>query len=338
MCRKFQHGADNQSRHPTRRVRICIECMLGLMLATHLGAQMPAQLGVQMYAALSITGEVSSVHTIQYVTNVSTAMVWRCLAIVQLTNKPHIFVDTTAPAGRRFYQTIAQDLAWIPPGTFLMGSPSTELGRGATESPQTTVTFTRGFFMGKHEVTQHSYVSVMGANPSTSGMASNLPVETVRAGDALMYCSLLTQKEQAAGRVPLGWVYGLPTEAQWEYACRAGATTRFSFGDDNSTYTILPTYAWFGDPTSGKSHTVGTRLPNPWGLYDMHGNVWELCLDTMNYTGGSVVDPSPAGTPPMSRGGSWHSFGDRCRSATRNPYDYSNREAWVGFRVVLTPN
>lgn len=308
-----------------------------LLFVTGAGAQAPAGLGMRLFPGLSITGEVGSVYTVQYATALSNATSWHCLAVLQLTNAVQLFVDTTVSAREeRFYRTLTgpQDLVWISPGSFFMGSPSTEVGRGSDEGPQTLVTLSRGFFMGKREVTQGEYVALMGTNPSEFPDLKR-PVEMVSWQDAMAYCGLLTQTERAAGRLPDGWGYRLPTEAQWEYACRAGSMTRFSHGDD-SGYGLLPAYAWFGDPTNGQTHTVATRAPNAWGLYDMHGNVWEHCQDVMTYSGGRITDPPPAGgTARVTRGGSWHSLGSRCRSASRNNYDTTNREAWVGFRVVL---
>jgi formylglycine-generating enzyme required for sulfatase activity len=320
--------------------KYCIVFWISLSFVAGAAAQVPASLGMRLYPGLSITGEVGSVYTIQYATALSNVPSWHGLSIVQLTNAVHLFVDTTVSAREeRFYRTLAgpQDMKWIPPGSFMMGSPSNEVGRATDEGPQTLVTLTRGFFMGRREVSQGAYVSLIGTNPSTYPDLKR-PVETVSWQDAVAYCALLTQSERDAGRLPPGWAYRLPTEAEWEYACRAGTMSRFSHGDD-SGYGLLASYAWFGDPTGGQTHQVGTLLPNPWGLYDMHGNVWELCQDVMTYSGGRVTDPVPAGgAARMTRGGSWHSLGQRCRSATRNNYDTTNREAWVGFRIVLAEN
>lgn len=336
-------GSSSSSRHRVRGWIVYLLCFLSgwcaSLLPRSVFAQSPANLSLHLYPGLSITGVLRSVHFIQYTSALSDSNEWRFLSMVHLTNSPYLYVDTTTQAWKeRFYRTVQgpHDLTWIPAGTFLMGSPGNEVGRSANESPQTTVTFTKGFFMAKHEVTQGNYLSVMGTNPSTFVGDISLPVETVSWEDAMAYCARLTQSEQKAGRLPDGWTYQLPTEAQWEYACRAGTITRYSHGEDPD-YTKLPSYAWFGDPLTGRTYPVGGKLANPWGLYDMHGNVWELCLDVMTYSGGSVTDPLPAGgSGRMSRGGSWHSFGTRCRSATRNSYTTTLREAWVGFRVVLT--
>jgi hypothetical protein len=175
-------------------------------------------------------------------------------------------------------------LAWIAPGTFTMGSPAGEVDRDPDEGPQTLVTLTRGFFMGRYEVTQGEYLAVMGNNPSifstNNGFAEDpsRPVESVSWDNATAYCAALTQRERLAGRIGTNAVYRLPTEAEWEYACRGWTSTRFSYGDDIG-YTNLTNYAWYHDNCGGRTHPVGQKLPNLWGLYDMHGNVWEWCQD-----------------------------------------------------------
>jgi formylglycine-generating enzyme required for sulfatase activity len=170
----------------------------------------------------------------------------------------------TQPMGgpRRFYRVLGPDVVFIQPGTFTMGSPETEAEREpvGTDETQHEVTISRGFWMGRYEVTQGEYLDVVGSNPSywrngltgedfggTGGLVTNEllhPVETVSWHDATNYCALLTERERAAGRLPADYVYRLPTEAEWEYACRAGATTRFSYGDDPG-YTNLTDYAWY---------------------------------------------------------------------------------------------
>jgi formylglycine-generating enzyme required for sulfatase activity len=339
-----------------------LAALSGFVSMPRLGAQ-AVDLRLQLYPSLLINGEVGTVHAIQFTTNLALPF-WDPLVLVELTNNPHLHVDTTAPAGeQRFYRTVAiapasfeellllpdseqsffrtaiglPELIQIDPGNFLIGSPATEAGRGSDEGPQTLVTLTRSFYLGKYEVTQAEYAKVIGINSSAFPSNPNLPMEMVSWTDATTFCTKLTQREASAGRLPAGFVYRLPTEAEWEYACRAGRTTRYSFGDD-LTGAALGQYAWYGEVDTGRTRPVGTRLPNPWGLYDMHGNVWELCRDALTYTGGSVTNPVGIGSGKMSRGGSWHSLSPRCRSATRNPYNTINREPWVGFRVALAPN
>ncbi|MEI6786537.1 MAG: SUMF1/EgtB/PvdO family nonheme iron enzyme, partial [Verrucomicrobiota bacterium] len=228
---------------------------------------------------------------------------------------------------------------WIPPGTFTMGSPPTEVDRFDSEGPQTAVTISRGFWMGKYEVTQGEYESVRGTNPSWFTGDPNRPVEQVSWQDATAYCDALTQQERAAGRIPRGYDYRLPTEAEWEYACRAGTSTRFSYGDDHG-YTNLINYGWWDGNNGGTTHPVGQKLPNPWGLHEMHGNVWEWCQDwwSESLPGGIAVDPQGPATGPgrMGRGGGWDYNAKLCRSAFRA--HFGGPGSWfvdVGFRIVL---
>jgi formylglycine-generating enzyme required for sulfatase activity len=176
----------------------------------------------------------------------------------------------------------------------------------------------------------------MGNNPS-SQKGENLPVETVSWNDVMAFCRKLTERERAAGRLDEGHEYTLPTEAQWEYACRAGTTTRFSFGDDPE-YSQLGDYGWYGGNSSNRTHDVGGKLANPWGLYDMHGNVWEWCQDWYgNYSGGSEVDPvGPLqGSRRVARGGGWISPPRNCRSADRSRNSVGFTNGFSGFRVAL---
>jgi formylglycine-generating enzyme required for sulfatase activity len=237
-----------------------------------------------------------------------------------------------------------------------MGSPTNEVDRNNDEGPQTAVTISRGYWMGKYLVTQGDYLSLMGSNPSffngvrqnwpqegtNTDFGTNLsrPVETVGWGDATNYCAVLTQRERGAGRIATNSVYRLPTEAEWEYGCRAWTSTRFSYGDDPD-YSNLDQYGWFDVNSGNMTHPVGQKLPNPWGLYDMHGNVWEWCQDWYGpYPGGTALDPQgpPMGSFRMVRGGAWRKPAEFCRSALRgviyNPdFGYDS----FGFRVVLAP-
>ena len=199
--------------------------------------------------------------------------------------------------------------------------------------------------MGKYEVTQGEYLAVMGNNPSyfqppNATADTNRPVEMVSWDDATNYCWELTDRERLAGRIAANSVYRLPTEAEWEYACRAWTSTRFSYGDDPG-YTNLKNYAWYDANSEGTTHPVGQKLPNPWGLYDMHGNVNEWCQDWYgDYVGGIVVDPQGPVAPSfrMFRGGQWGYYARFCRSASRNGDDPWNRENFEGFRAVLAPS
>ena len=225
----------------------------------------------------------------------------------------------------------------IPAGTFVMGSPNDEEGRDDGEGPQTTVTITKPFWLGKTEVTQSQWKVVMGNNPSIS-KGDDLPVEQVSWDDAVSFCKKLNEMKRDT--LPAGYHYTLPTEAQWEYACRAGTTTRFSYGNDTG-YSQLGSYAWYDDNSSGKTHPVGDKLPNGWRLYDMHGNVWEWCLDWKgDYTGGSVSDPQgpQSGAERVNRGGGWLNIAGRdCRSAFRFGFEPEASLFDIGFRVALSP-
>ncbi len=315
------------------------------------------RLEIQMVPMLKLTGEVGSTNRIQYVTDLSQTNNWLTLTNIVLSTSPSYFVDTSsAGTVTRYFRAVQltssldtntpanpnqQSLVWINPGTFLMGSPSSEVDRESDEGPQTVVTLTRGYWMGKYEVTQAEYQSVVGSNPSYFTGNLNRPVEQVSWNDAISYCTKLTERERVAGRLPAGYVYRLPTEAEWEYAARAGTTTRLSYGDDPG-YTKLGDYAWYSANTANTTHPVGQKLANAWGLYDMAGNVWEWCLDwTGTYPGGSVTDPrGPAsGSGRVVRGGGWWILGAwDCRSARRgNDFPDDRINSVLGFRVVLAP-
>ena len=220
---------------------------------------------------------------------------------------------------------VTMKLALIPAGKFMMGSPSGEANRSG-EEPQHEVTISKPFYMGVTEVTQAQYEAVMGTNPSNFKGATN-PVETVSWNDAAEFCKKLSEKT--------GKTLRLPTEAEWEYACRAGTKTAFSFGDAD---TGLGDYAWFNGNNGNTPRPVGQKKPNPWGLYDMHGNVWEWCADWYgDYPKGAATDPQgPAsGTYRVLRGGAWFISPDFCRSAYRF-INYPDIRSSIGFRVVVS--
>jgi formylglycine-generating enzyme required for sulfatase activity len=238
--------------------------------------------------------------------------------------------------------TVSLDMIWVEPGTFLMGSPEDELGR-ANDETQYEVTLTKGYWLGKFEVTQAQYEAVMGKNPS-NWKGADLPVEKVTWNDAMEFCAILTASEKAAGRLPEGYEYTLPTEAQWEYACRAGTTTALNSGKDLSDQEQCPEMdevGWYKYNCDDKTHPVGQKLPNAWGLYDMHGNVREWCLDWYKYAypTSAVTDPTgpETGTFRVIRGGGWSSEASRCRSAYRSNSFPDGKSNIYGFRVALTP-
>jgi formylglycine-generating enzyme required for sulfatase activity len=256
------------------------------------------------------------------------------------------FTDVSAHLfPRRFYSAHLQnppaDMVFIPPNTFTMGSPTNEQDRSIFEGPPTTVTLTRGFWIGKYEVTRGEYLSIMNTNPSNFPGDLSRPVSSVTWLDATNYCAKLTQRELAAGRISAGSQYRLPTEAEWECAARAGTSTRFSYGDDPA-YASLTNYAWFLDFAILDLivHSVGQKLPNPWGLYDTYGNVWEWCQDWYgDQPGGIQIDPTgppsnPTGNKVM-RGGAYDYPNSSCRSASRLFRPAFMPDSDLGFRVVL---
>jgi len=197
------------------------------------------------------------------------------------------------------------------------------------------VTITRDFWIGKYEVTQGEFTAVAGRNPSHFVGDSNRPVEKVTFFDATAYCAAVTQRERNAGHLPAGYEYRLPSEAEWEYACRAGTTNQFSFGDDS---TMADQFAWTAENSEATTHPVGLKRPNPWGLYDMHGNVWEWCLDWFAvYPAAPLTDPTGPSSSKFKlfKGGGWNQSVDYARSANRFMMSPSNGIHFVGFRVAL---
>lgn len=234
------------------------------------------------------------------------------------------------------------NLVWIPSGSFVMGyGPN--------------VYISRGFWMGKFEVTQGEYKAIMTNNPSAKTNSLNLPVEQITWNQAVLYCQRLNTREQAGGRLPAGWSYRLPTEAEWEYACRAGTTTTYFFGNDSAA-NRLPFFAWHNFNSGDQTHDVGGRAPNRWGLYDMYGNVWEWCSDWFRSSlpSGNVTDPQGPSSgsannipaPRVVRGGAYNNGNDACRSPRReggfNGFgdvgDQSSIYSIIGFRIVLAQN
>jgi formylglycine-generating enzyme required for sulfatase activity len=248
---------------------------------------------------------------------------------------------------REITNSIGMKLVLIPPGEFMMGSPDSEEGRDSDEGPQHRVRITRPFYFGMYQVTQGQYERVMGTNPSAfsrdgrnsdrvSGQdTSRFPVENVSWNDAVEFCRKLSAlpAERSAGRE-----YRLPTEAEWEYACRAGTTTRFHFGNDLTSDQARFNQSW----SSGHPVSVGSYSANGFGLYDMHGNVWEWCADWFAsdyYANSPVDDPKgPAsGSRRVSRGGCWGYYAWSCRSAYRLRDSPDFRNFLLGFRLALVP-
>ncbi|MCP4885283.1 MAG: SUMF1/EgtB/PvdO family nonheme iron enzyme [Planctomycetaceae bacterium] len=217
--------------------------------------------------------------------------------------------------------SIGMKFAVIPPGEFTMGSPGQVPGHEDNETPH-RVTLSQPFQMGVHEVTQAQYQQVMGTNVSQFDGSEN-PVEKVSWSDATEFCRKLSAlpEEKAAGHL-----YRLPTEAEWEHACRAGTDTVYSFGDSDAEFRD---YAWFAGNSNGETHPIGLKKPNRWGLYDMYGNVSEFTVS--DQTGSS------AGSFGFLRGGNWQANSEDCRSASRRKQSEDDINSDGGFRVVRVP-
>jgi uncharacterized protein (TIGR02996 family) len=254
--------------------------------------------------------------------------------------------------------SLGMTLALIPPGKFWMGSPDDEDGHSAHEGPQHEVEITRPFYLGVFPVTQEQYQKVMGTNPSwfsaegggkdkVTGLdTGNFPVERVSWEDAVAFCKDLSEMPEEKRKKRL---YRLPTEAEWEYACRGGASSSspFHFGASlSSTQANFDGNYPYGGAALGpylrRTCAVGSHKPNAFGLHDLHGNVWEWCAD---WYGENYYNQSPRQGPQgpqnggrcVLRGGSWYNYAEGCRAATRYWYEPSDRVNDLGFRVVLVP-
>jgi formylglycine-generating enzyme required for sulfatase activity len=225
------------------------------------------------------------------------------------------------------------EMVLIPAGQFLMGSSDSDKDARGAEKPQHQVRITKPFYLGKYEVQQEQWEAVMGNNPSTFKGAKN-PVEQVSWDD----CQKFLDKLNAMTAEQEG-KFVLPTGAEWEYACRGGSTTRFSYGDATRS---LGEYAWYKDNSEQKTHPVGKKKPNAWGLYDMHGNVWEWCHDLYDekyYANAATDDPQgpSSGSRRVLRGGSWRIAAGICRSAGCDSGVPGYRDTGLGFRVARVP-
>ena len=237
-------------------------------------------------------------------------------------------------------------LVWCPPGEFTMGSPKSEKGRSKDEN-QADVTLTKGYWVGKYEVTQSEWKQVMKTEPwkekTLNKEGADYPATFVSWNDAIDFFRKLTEQERQGGRLSNDWEYTLPTEAQWERACRARTETRFSFGDDESKF---GEYAWFRDNTWNAdekyAHPVGQKKANPWGIHDMHGNVWEWCRDVYSkeLPGGRdpevKSDEKTEGSNRVFRGGGWFVVAAGCRSGIRSGIRPDDRSSNRGFRSALS--
>jgi len=249
-------------------------------------------------------------------------------------------------AGFAFSNSINLKFAYIPSGTFQMGSPLTESGRDDDES-QHQVTISRDFYISTTEINQEQFQKIMGYNPSEyKNLGKNYPVDQVSWNECQKFVQKLNQKEKTT-------TYRLPTEAEWEYACRAGTSTAFASGAITGTscqlFEKLDKIAWYCGNSDHIPHPVAQKEPNPWGIYDMHGNVQEWCLDscqglhawsrravavTDTYAD-NITDPiSTKGNLRIFRGGSWNQSSKYARSADRNYYSPKTKRNYLGFRIV----
>ena len=314
-----------------------------------------SSLGIQMIPVtltlpqLQLTAPLGSTNALEVSTNLTA---WQDIATLVFTTTNKTWLDLYPRGGGAYYRlrriigsggnnppfpAPLTNFVWIAPGQFVMGSPGSDPDFTSDEQPQTTVTLTKGFFIGRYEVTQGEYVAVTSGNPSTFQGDPNLPVETVTWTQATNYCRLLNIREATVSRLPAGYAYRLPTEAEWEYAARAGSTDRFSWGNDYP-YAVLQTYAWYSTNSNGGTHIVGQKLPNAWGLYDTAGNVCEWVQDSAYfYSGGSITNPVPAtvGSNKTFRGGSHADEAASCRPGYRNSIPQSLALNIFGLRVVL---
>jgi formylglycine-generating enzyme required for sulfatase activity len=220
---------------------------------------------------------------------------------------------------------VTMEFVLIRPGSFTMGS---DKGQNSNEKPAHKVTITKPFYLGQYEVTQEQWEKVAGSNPSYH-KGPKLPVESVSWDDCQSFLAKLQEK------VP-GQKFALPTEAQWEYACRAGSTGDYCFGDRDAG---LGEYGWYSSNSGNQTHPVGGKKPNAWGLYDMHGNVWEWCSDAYGaYSSEAVSDPTGASSGNRNRvlrGGDWSNAPDNLRSVKRGIDTSARREGTFGLRCVV---
>jgi formylglycine-generating enzyme required for sulfatase activity len=231
-------------------------------------------------------------------------------------------------------------MPWIPPGSFLMGSPESETDRDPDESPRITQNIANGFWLSSHEVTQDLYYKINKINPSNFDFDGQLPVENISWNEATDFCLNITRSAQEIGVISEEYFFSLPTEKEWEYSCRAGSRTAFSIGES-----VTGKQANFKDIKSSAKHIfvnsttpVGSYPPNKWGLNDMHGNVAEWTSSRyLDYPNVGVLKPKilNSNTQIVARGGAWNNFSKFCRSAYRNKFSHSFKSSGLGFRISL---
>jgi len=255
-----------------------------------------------------------------------------------ITATPGEITGSTGTLEKTFSNSLGMTFNLIPAGTFTMGSPVNEPGRFLNET-QHQVVLTKDYYMQTTEITQKQWSAVTGNNPSyfSHSCKENCPVEQVSWDDVQTFIATLNQRKEGT--------YALPTEAQWEYAARAGSTTAFTSGPitnpEKGYDPVLHAMGWYNENSDNTSHPVAQKEPNAWGLFDMHGNVWEWCTDFYGtYPAESVANPEgpSSGSSRVVRGGSWRNCGARyCRSAIRRRYTPSLMYYNVGFRLVIFP-
>lgn len=232
-------------------------------------------------------------------------------------------------------------MVWLSADSFTMGSPLDEQGR-ATNEDQVEVKLTEGFWLGQTEITQGQWIQLMGTSPwqgkSNVYEGKNYAASFISWEDANSFVEKLNSKEQKAGSLPHDWEYSLPTEAQWEFACRGGKKSTFSFGDDPSEFAV---YGWSAENAfeegEAYSHEVAKKRPNAFGLYDMHGNVWEWCKDNFSTKRAGGTNPiiDNGESLRVNRGGGWNFSTKCCRSASRLSDAADARFNNLGFRIAL---
>ena len=234
--------------------------------------------------------------------------------------------NSESPSRLNIRNSVGIEFKYLPSGKFTTGDLESD-----HDKTQREVSIGRGFYIGLFEVTQEQYKQVTGTNPSQFKNNKH-PVENVSWFDAEQFCRKLSELPNEKA---LNHVYRLPTEAEWEYACRAGTSTAFGFGKDSSD---LAEFGWYLQNSASRSHPVGQKKPNSWGLYDTHGNVWEWCSDSYaidQKPKGKDPQDLPAGDTKIYRGGSWSDHPRHCQAGFRNAHDPNGRSAINGFRIVL---
>lgn len=298
------------------------------------GSPSGPELKLEMVPKITVAGLPGSLAAIEW--SAEATGPWTTWTNVVLGLEGSTMIDVSPGATRRFYRVVSSitpagpnGFVWVHPGTFVMGSPFSESNRELDEI-QHTVTITKGFWISDHEVTQSEFLKLMDSWPFFWFLGDqSRPAEGVSWYDANIYCKRLTDRDRAIANITTQQQYRLPTEAEWEYAARAG-TTGAQYGEKGSV-------AWYGANSGGKTHTVKQKTPNAWGIYDMLGNVSEWCSDWYGEYDGNATNPvgPSSGTAKVVRGGSWVD-GVGLRLANREKTSVESRGQLTGFRVVLT--